>query len=97
MVCVFQIGHSLEHLCLAHAFSSSFNTIPTDQIKVLSNLEILDLSNNKFRTLGETSFHFLAKLRKLELQDNAIEVVHKGTFQVLNLFCYKILCGNLSF
>ncbi|XP_066248274.1 chaoptin [Euwallacea similis] len=75
------IGHSLEHLCLAHAFSSSTGNVPSDALKVLSNLETLDLSNNKFRTMPETSFHFLSKLRKLELQDNVIEIVHKGTFQ----------------
>ncbi|XP_030758115.1 chaoptin [Sitophilus oryzae] len=75
------IGHSLEQLSLAHAFSASFSTVPSDAIKVLNNLEFLDLSNNKFKTLGETSFHFLKKLRKIELQDNLIDVIHKGTFQ----------------
>ncbi|CAH1127122.1 unnamed protein product [Ceutorhynchus assimilis] len=76
-----EIGHSLVTLRLAHAFSSSFSSVPSDPFKVLSNLEVLDLSNNKFRTMGETSFHFLGCLRVLELQDNMIEVVHKGTFQ----------------
>ncbi|ENN73886.1 hypothetical protein YQE_09514, partial [Dendroctonus ponderosae] len=76
------IGYSLEQLHLAHAFSSSVTSIPGDGIKVLNNLEYLDLSNNKFRIMEENSFHFLGKLRKLELQDNIIETIHKGTFQV---------------
>ncbi|KAF7273812.1 hypothetical protein GWI33_013503 [Rhynchophorus ferrugineus] len=75
------IGHSLEYLSLAHAFSGSVTSLPSDALKVLVNLEVLDLSNNKFRTLGETSFHFLKKLRRVELQDNQIEAIHKGTFQ----------------
>ncbi|XP_048520977.1 chaoptin isoform X2 [Dendroctonus ponderosae] len=75
------IGYSLEQLHLAHAFSSSVTSIPGDGIKVLNNLEYLDLSNNKFRIMEENSFHFLGKLRKLELQDNIIETIHKGTFQ----------------
>ncbi|KAJ8969360.1 hypothetical protein NQ317_004632, partial [Molorchus minor] len=75
------IRHSLVRLKLAHAFSSSVSNIPTDAIKVLTNLEELDLSNNKLKNMPDTSFHFLRKLKRLELQDNAIEVVHKGTFQ----------------
>ncbi|KAL1506530.1 hypothetical protein ABEB36_005874 [Hypothenemus hampei] len=75
------IGARLEHLRLAHAFSPSFKTIPADAFKVLSNLETLDLSNNKFKSMSETSFHFLSKLRILKLHDNIIEEIHKGTFQ----------------
>lgn len=53
-----------------------------DAIKVLLNLEELDLSNNRLKTMPDTSFHFLRRLKILELQDNIIETVHKGTFQV---------------
>ncbi|KAJ8961557.1 hypothetical protein NQ318_014809 [Aromia moschata] len=75
------IMHSLTHLKLAHAFSSSVENLPIDSIKMLTNLEELDLSNNRFKYMPDTSFHFLQKLRKLEFQDNVIEIVHKGTFQ----------------
>ncbi|CAH1114704.1 unnamed protein product [Psylliodes chrysocephalus] len=75
------IDHSLTRLKLSHGLSSSFSMLPTDAIKVLTNLEKLDLSNNKIKTMPETSFHFLRELKKLELQDNMIESIHKGTFQ----------------
>ncbi|XP_060524010.1 chaoptin isoform X2 [Cylas formicarius] len=75
------IGHSLEYLSLSHALSSSISSVPVEALKVLTNLEHLDLSNNHLRTVQETSFHFLGKLRSLELQDNVIEVIPKGTFQ----------------
>ncbi|CAH1176590.1 unnamed protein product [Phaedon cochleariae] len=75
------IGHSLTHLKLSHALSSSFSNVPIDAISVLSNIKELDLSNNRLKIMPETSFHFLRNLRKLELQDNIIEIIHKGTFQ----------------
>ncbi|KAJ8916973.1 hypothetical protein NQ315_008373 [Exocentrus adspersus] len=75
------IGHSLIHLKLSHALSYSVSNMPVDSIKVLLNLEELDLSHNKIKTMPDTSFHFLRRLKILELQDNIIEIVHKGTFQ----------------
>lgn len=58
------------------------SSIPTDAIKVLTNLEELDMSHNKLKTMPDTSFHFLKNLEILELHDNLIEDVPKGTFQV---------------
>lgn len=49
---------------------------------MLINLDELDLSNNRLKSMPDTSFHFLRRLKILELQDNIIETVHKGTFQV---------------
>ncbi|XP_050296865.1 chaoptin isoform X2 [Anthonomus grandis grandis] len=77
----FDVAHSLEHLCLAHAFSSSFSNVPSDGIKVLTKLKTLDLSNNKFRTLKEDTFYSMHDIRVLELHDNLLEVLHRGTFQ----------------
>lgn len=77
-----QIEHSLNHLKLARAFSASVSNIPTDAIKVLINLEELDLSNNRLKIMPDTSFHFLKKMKILELHDNIIEDLRKGTFQV---------------
>ncbi|KAJ3628300.1 hypothetical protein MTP99_015615 [Tenebrio molitor] len=75
------IGDSLVLLKLSHGFSSSVQNLPSDAIKVLTNLEELDLSNNRIKNVPDTSFHFLKKLRRLYMQDNTIESIHKGTFQ----------------
>ncbi|KAJ8882254.1 hypothetical protein PR048_018742 [Dryococelus australis] len=47
----------------------------------LGNLQYLDFSNNRLRSMPETSFHFLRRLKVLQLHDNQIENVFKGTFQ----------------
>ncbi|RZC35023.1 LRR 5 domain containing protein [Asbolus verrucosus] len=77
------ISHSLVSLKLFHAFSSSVQNFPTEAIKTLSNLEELDISNNEIKNMPDTSFHFLKKLKRLSIQDNIIEIVYKGTFQVI--------------
>lgn len=51
----------------------------------LTSLQQLDLSNNQLKTMSDTSFHFLKNLKHLELQDNRIEQVLKGTFQVKDI------------
>lgn len=56
--------------------------IPHGAFKMLTNLEELDLSNNRLKSMPDTSFHFLKNLQILELHDNSIEEVRKGTFQV---------------
>ena len=55
--------------------------ISTEAIKHLTSLQELDFSNNKIKTLSDTCFHFLKSLKILELNDNQIEQLHKGTFQ----------------
>lgn len=80
-----QINHSLISLYLSHGLSSSYQTVSTNTFRGLSNLQVLDMSNNMIRNLPDTCFHFLKKLRKLEMQDNIIDELHKGTFQVLLL------------
>nr|CAD7567857.1 unnamed protein product [Timema californicum] len=76
-----EVGHSLTFLRVAHGFSSSVSSVPSESLKPLVNLQYLDLSNNRLSSMPETSFHFLRKLRILELQDNQLDQVHKGTFQ----------------
>lgn len=56
--------------------------LPANALRPLTNLQLLDLSNNKIRSVSDTSFHFLKKIKKLELQDNEITELLKGTFQV---------------
>lgn len=56
--------------------------LPYDALKPLSQLQHLDISNNKIKNVPDTSFHFLNNLKRLELQDNLIEQFHKGTLQV---------------
>lgn len=62
--------------------------LPSKSLRELSGLQHLDLSNNKLRSVSDTSFHFLRKLKTLELQDNEIIDLMKGTFQV-RLFLNK--------
>jgi Leucine-rich repeat (LRR) protein len=55
--------------------------IPTEAIKHLTAVEELDFSNNRLKTLPDTTFHFLKSLRILEMNDNQIDQLPKGTFQ----------------
>lgn len=51
-------------------------------LRTLTSLQELDLSNNQLKSISDTSFHFLQNLKTVELNDNAIERISKGTFQV---------------
>lgn len=74
-----EIGHSLVSLKIAHGFAGQFNQFP--DLKDLTQLEELDFSNNKIKSIGDTAFHALKNLRILELNDNQLDSIHKGTFQ----------------
>ncbi|CAH0558981.1 unnamed protein product [Brassicogethes aeneus] len=79
-----EIGHSLVTLRLTRGLSSSYKNIPAEAFKVLVNLENLDLSNNRIKTMQDTAFHFLKKLKTLELQDNIIEIgdIHQNLEEI---------------
>ncbi|KAJ6640078.1 Chaoptin, partial [Pseudolycoriella hygida] len=74
-----EIGHSLISLKISHGLTGS--ALPADAMRHLTSLQQLELSNNQLKTMSDTSFHFLKNLKHLELQDNRIEQVLKGTFQ----------------
>ncbi|XP_011212502.1 chaoptin isoform X1 [Bactrocera dorsalis] len=74
-----EIGHSLISLKISHGFTGT--ALPADPLRHLTSLQELDFSNNKITSMSDTSFHFLKNLRLLELHDNRIEQVMKGTFQ----------------
>ncbi|XP_037026425.1 chaoptin isoform X1 [Bradysia coprophila] len=74
-----EIGHSLLSLKISHGLTGA--ALPADAMRHLTSLQELDLSNNQLKTMTDTSFHFMKNLRHLELQDNRIEQVLKGTFQ----------------
>ncbi|XP_012225901.1 chaoptin isoform X2 [Linepithema humile] len=76
-----EVGHSLLTLRMSHGLSSSISEIPSRPLKSLTNLQYLDFSNNKIRSLPATSFHFLKRIKRIELQDNEIDNIPKGTFQ----------------
>jgi len=76
-----EVGHSLVYLRLSHALAGSLKQVPGDALRPLGSLQHLDLSHNKLQTLPETSFHFLRRLRVIQLEDNMIDNLHKGTFQ----------------
>lgn len=73
------IGHSLMSLKIAHGLSAQMTQLP--DIRELTSLRELDLSNNRLKTISDNAFHFLKSLVVLELNDNQIEVLAKGTFQ----------------
>lgn len=77
-----QIGHSLTSLKISHGFGNTVTSFPSQSIRSLTSLQELDFSNNRFKIISDTSFHFLHNLKHLELNDNAIDQVLKGTFQV---------------
>lgn len=74
-----EIGHSLVSLKIARGLSSQVSQLP--DIRELTSLRELDLSNNRLKSISDTSFHFLKNLEVLELNDNQIEQIQKGTFQ----------------
>lgn len=74
-----EIGHSLISLKVAHGLSSLMTQLP--DIRELTSLKDLDFSNNRLKSIGDNSFHFLKNLEVLELNDNQIEQLQKGTFQ----------------
>ncbi|XP_055380900.1 chaoptin isoform X2 [Condylostylus longicornis] len=74
-----EIGHSLISLKIAHGFTGS--ALPAEALRHLTSLQELDFSNNQIASMSDTSLHFLKNLRLLELHDNRIEQVAKGTFQ----------------
>ncbi|XP_050445558.1 chaoptin isoform X1 [Cataglyphis hispanica] len=76
-----EVGHSLLTLRMSHGLSSTISEIPNRPLKSLTNLQHLDFSNNKIRSLPATSFHFLKRIKRIELQDNEIDNIFKGTFQ----------------
>lgn len=75
-----KVGNSLMTLRMAHGFSSS--ELPSKAFRALTNLQHLDMCNNRIKSMPETSFHFLKRIKRIELQDNEIDTIHKGTFQV---------------
>ncbi|XP_015117217.1 chaoptin [Diachasma alloeum] len=74
-----EVGHSLITLKLAHALSMT--EVPAKPFAALTNLQYLDLSNNQLRSMPENSFHFLKRIKRIEIQDNEISDIKKGTFQ----------------
>lgn len=76
-----EIGHTLVSLQMSHGLGMQMFQLPHESFRQLTALEALDLSNNKLKTLSDNSFHFMENLVSLELHDNQIEALQKGTFQ----------------
>ena len=52
-----------------------------DNVNIYEHLEILDLSGNKFRHLGQKRFSDCLKLQQLNLSNNFVASLHQATFQ----------------
>ncbi|XP_035777157.1 chaoptin-like [Anopheles albimanus] len=75
------VGHSLVALRASHGLGGQLLTFPAEAFRRLTVLEALDLSNNRLKALADGSLHLLRNLVSLELHDNQIETLAKGTFQ----------------
>lgn len=75
------LEHSLIALKMAHALSADYHSLSPNLFKSLSSLQYLDLSNNRIKSIPETSFHFMKNIKALEIRDNQIDQIAKGTFQ----------------
>lgn len=73
---------ALRTLKLSHALSTSYQTLPAEALRSLSNLRDLDLSNNRIRNIPDISFRSMSNIKVLKLHDNIIEQIFKGTFEV---------------
>lgn len=67
---------------MVNGLADTVVVLPFEPLKALIELQHLDLSNNRLKNVPDTSFHFLYKLKSLNLQDNFIEQFSKGTLQV---------------
>lgn len=78
-----EVGHSLTSLRISRGLS--MDTIPVAPFKALKSLEELDLTNNRLTKVADISFHSLKNLRVVEMHDNLIDQLSKGTFQVIKV------------
>ena len=51
--------------------------------QVMPNLEVLDLDNNKIKSIEPTTFNNCKQLKRLGLYSNGIETIHPLTFATL--------------
>lgn len=77
-----EVGHSLLALKMSSGLAESMSALPADAMRPLTSLQQFDVTNNHLKTLSDTVFHFLKNLRVLDIHDNRIDQVLKGTFQV---------------
>jgi hypothetical protein len=86
-------------LRVSHGLAPSVTNIPVDALQPLTSMQHLDLSNNKIRSMPENSLRSLKHLQVLKLQDNQIDNIYKGTFQVTSctffLVCYSWMTVKL--
>lgn len=67
---------------MANGLADTVKILPFEPLKALIEVQYLDFSNNKLKNVPDTSFHFLYRLKRLNLQDNYIDHFSKGTLQV---------------
>lgn len=91
-----EVGHSLTSLRISRGLS--MDTIPVAPFKALKSLEELDLTNNRLTKVADISFHSLKNLRVVEMHDNLIDQLSKGTFQVIKvIIIFFLKCSKYVF
>ncbi|CAB3222289.1 unnamed protein product [Arctia plantaginis] len=88
--------HSLTTLKIANGLADTVKILPFEPLKALIEVQYLDFSNNKLKNVPDTSFHFLYRLKRLNLQDNYIDHFSKGTLQVENHDQLESICLSLN-
>jgi Leucine-rich repeat (LRR) protein len=79
------------YLCLEY---NGIQIIEENAFAELKDLAVVDLSQNKLRSLRRKTFHNNPKLYRIDLRDNQINVIEPQTFKDLNQLKLVYASGN---
>lgn len=77
-----------------YLFSNGIESMTSEDFDGLTNLEMLDLSQNKLTELPESVFAHLTSLRNLDLSSNQITYISEGSFKGMALLERLYLYSN---
>ncbi|KAJ0182967.1 hypothetical protein K1T71_000943 [Dendrolimus kikuchii] len=88
---IFKGFNKLEVLSLS---GNEINAIPNDVAKTLTNLQILDLSKNRFTTWFEPKFSLIPELKFLSLTNNNINLISEEMLEDLSNISFLAISRN---